>query len=210
MGPGLAREKTCAVRGASHRGPWPEPAVGGRGPRAVPLAPTLGAMVDSRFTTAAGVDDDAGPASPDSKIPSDPQPILGRTEEQTAEAKAFAVEAATLAADRRCEDVVCFDVRGRSALTDFVVIATGTSDRQMKTVAAEFQQLGRERGFTRYGGEEDRATTWVVADFVQVVVHLFEPETRAHYDLEMLWGDAPTLDLPRGGNTTGPLKSYPD
>ena len=161
-------------------------------------------MPDPRFTTAAEAET---PAVPDGEIPSDPQPILPRSEEETANAREFALEAATLAQDRRCEDVVCFDVRGRSALTDFVVIATGTSDRQMKTVATEFKQLGRERGFDRFGGEEDSATTWVVADFVQVVVHLFEPETRAHYDLEMLWGDAPTLELPRSAG--GPLKAYP-
>ncbi|BAM02441.1 ribosome silencing factor [Phycisphaera mikurensis] len=161
-------------------------------------------MPAPRFTTAA----EEGPAVADDEIPSDPQPILKRSDEETAEARAFALEAATLAHDRRCEDVICFDVRGQSALTDFVVVATGTSDRQMRTVAAEFQQLGRDRGFERYGGEEDKLTTWVVADFVGVVVHLFEPETRAHYDLEMLWGDAPTLDIP-GAEASGPLKPYP-
>ena len=178
--------------------------------QAAPVDPTrtLFPMPDPRFTTAATEADARTATAPsDAEIPSDPQPILPRTEEETANARAFALEAATLAQDRRCEDVVCFDVRGRSALTDFVVIATGTSDRQMKTVATEFKQLGRDRGFTRFGGEEDAATTWVVADFVQVVVHLFEPETRAHYDLEMLWGDAPTLELPRSEG--GPLKAYP-
>ena len=170
-------------------------------------------MANPRFTTAAEPEEESfqhDPEAPgDDAVPSDPQPILPRSEEQTADARAFAIDAATLAADRRCEDVICFDVRGRSALTDFVVIATGTSDRQMKTVAEEFQKLGKEKGFARFGGEEDKATTWVVADFVQVVVHLFEPETRAHYDLEMLWGDSPTLELPRSQNATGPLKAYP-
>lgn len=160
-------------------------------------------MSEPRFTTAAEPD----AVVSDEGVPSDPQPVLPRTEEETAAARAFALEVAELAQDRRCEDVVCFDVRGRSALTDFVIIATGTSDRQMQTVAREFQELGKATGFQRFGGEEDSATTWVVADFVQVVVHLFEPETRAHYDLEMLWGDAPTLDLPR--SSTGPLKPYP-
>lgn len=162
-------------------------------------------MSEPRFTTAAEPTADSLVSEAD--VPSDPQPILPRTDAETAAARAFALEVAQLAQDRRCEDVICFDVRGRSTMTDFVIIATGTSDRQMKTVAQEFGQLGKASGFQRFGGEEDSATTWVVADFVQVVVHLFEPETRAHYDLEMLWGEAPTLELPR--SSTGPLKPYP-
>ncbi len=110
-----------------------------------------------------------------------------------AEAHGFAVEAARLLADTKCEDVVVFDVRGLSHVTDFVVIGTGTSDRQMKSVAEDVEELGASQGFDRYGQERDDSTTWVVADFVEVVVHLFEPNTRAHYDLEMMWGDAPQV-----------------
>ena len=59
-------------------------------------------------------------------------------------------------------------------------------------------KLGRERfGLDRFGSERDDAATWLVLDFIDVMVHLFEPSTRAHYDLEMLWGDAPEVEWSR-------------
>jgi ribosome-associated protein len=107
--------------------------------------------------------------------------------------RAFIADACRLLADRHCEDIVAFDVRGMSQLTDFVVVASGTSDRQMKSVGGELAELARERGMTRYGSERDDSSTWIVLDFVDVMVHLFEPVARGHYDLEMLWGDAPRM-----------------
>ena len=111
--------------------------------------------------------------------------------------RTFAVQAAQLCADLHCEDVQILDVRGKSQLTDFIVIASGTSDRQMRSVAGDLGDLGREYDLKRYGSESDEARTWIVVDFVEVMVHLFEPATRAHYDLEMMWGDAPQIDWQR-------------
>lgn len=105
----------------------------------------------------------------------------------------FAIEAARLMADRHCEEILVLDVRGLSQLTDYVLIATGTSDRQMKSVGSEIAELGRTHGLRRYGSERDDSSRWIVLDFVDVMVHLFEPATRGHYDLEMLWGDAPKV-----------------
>lgn len=122
---------------------------------------------------------------------------------ETADAEAFAVAAARLMADFNCEDVLVFDVRGLSEVTHFVVIGTGTSDTQMRSVASDIGVLGKENDFQRYGGERDDASTWIVADFVEVVCHLFEPGTRAHYDLEMMWGDAPKLKWRRDPNPPG-------
>ena len=114
------------------------------------------------------------------------------------DARAFAIEAARLLADSHCEDVVIFDVSELSPVTRMVLIASGTSDRQIKSLIGHVSELGREMGFDRFGSERDEASTWMVADFVEVMVHLFEPVTRAHYDLEMLWGDAPRVSWHRG------------
>jgi len=116
--------------------------------------------------------------------------------------RAFAIQAARLINDSNTEDVVVFDVSGLSDLMDYVVIATGTSDRQLKSVGADVTLLGEQIGHERYGSDSDDTHTWVVLDFVDVVVHLFEPMARAHYDLEMLWGDAPRVkwrDTSRAG-----------
>lgn len=109
----------------------------------------------------------------------------------------FAIDAARLLSDSHCEDVIVLDVRGLSDLTDYVLIASGTSDRQIKSVGQDVEDLAKEAGFDRYGRDTDEDNTWLVLDFVDVIVHLFEPATRAHYDLEMMWGDAPQVEWRR-------------
>lgn len=120
-------------------------------------------------------------------------PPADRPAPQRLEAEQFAVAAAQLLNDYDCEDVRVLDVRGISPLTYFIVIASGTSDRQLRSLAKQVSALGEELGFERFGNDADEAATWIVADFVEVMVHLFEPNTRGHYDLEMLWGDAPEV-----------------
>ena len=107
--------------------------------------------------------------------------------------RSFAVEAARLLRDRHCEDILVFDVRGMSDVTDYIVIASGTSDRQIKSVGSELESIAKAAGVERFGTEVDEPTNWLVVDFVDIVVHLFEPAARAHYDLEMMWGDAPQV-----------------
>lgn len=84
--------------------------------------------------------------------------------------------------------MVVLDLKGLSPVTDFFVIGTGTSARQMRAVADDLEELAKELG--------DRVMTrsiddhWIVLDFVDVVIHIFSDEARAFYDLESLWGDA--------------------
>jgi ribosome-associated protein len=110
---------------------------------------------------------------------------------------AFAIDAANLLHDRHCEDVLLLDVRGLSQVCDHVLIGTGTSDRQMKSVAGELEDLGEEHEEPVYRTSRDEGGTWIVIDFVDLVVHLFEPNQRAYYDLESMWSDAGTVNWHR-------------
>lgn len=112
----------------------------------------------------------------------------------TDHAQRFAVHAARLLADCKCDDVVVQDLRGLSQLTDFHVIATGTSQRQIHSVTDDLKRLARAEDHTPIGVHGDGASTWVVADFVDVVVHLFDGSTRSYYDLESLWAEARRVD----------------
>jgi len=114
----------------------------------------------------------------------------------------FACQLAREMADGRCTDVIVIDVRTLSDVTHYILIGSGTSDRQIKSVARDLTDFALEHGHERYGGHSDDASTWIVADFVDAMVHLFEPSTRSHYDLEMMWGDAPRLDW----ETSAPAK----
>jgi ribosome-associated protein len=105
-------------------------------------------------------------------------------------AKEFAIAAAKIAQERHCSDIVVLDLRGLSSATDYFVIATGTSERQMRTVADEVSEMGRGQGMTRFGRAGYEQGRWILLDFVDVVVHLFDSEYRSFYELELLWGDA--------------------
>ncbi len=109
----------------------------------------------------------------------------------------FVIEAARLLRDRHCENIIALDVRGLSNLTDYILIATGTSDRQMKAVGHELEDLAKLHHLARIGREIDGSSTWLALDFVDVIAHLFEPATRTHYDLEMMWGDAKPIHWDR-------------
>jgi ribosome-associated protein len=110
-------------------------------------------------------------------------------------AKAFALDAAKVAAGRHCSDIVALDLRGKSPATDYFVIATGTSDRQMRAVADEICEAAKKQGLQRFGRAGYEQARWILLDFVDVVIHIFDSEYREYYDLELLWGDAEKLAI---------------
>ena len=109
----------------------------------------------------------------------------------------LAIEIARLFHDDKCTEVVVLDVRGMSPLTDYLVVGSGTSERQMASVLDHAVEIVEKRGGRAFGVTKDAGTLWLIADFVDVVAHLFEPNTRAVYDLEMLWGDARRVEWER-------------
>ncbi len=93
-------------------------------------------------------------------------------------------------------DLVTLDVRERCNFTDYMVFASGTSDRHLKAMAQEVVKALKERGMRPMNveGDDTPQTEWVLVDFIDVIVHLMMPETRALYQLEKLWS-APAADL---------------
>jgi ribosome-associated protein len=104
-------------------------------------------------------------------------------------AREFAIEAARLMADTRCNHIVVLDVSGISPVTDFLVIATGTSPRQMKTAVDDVEEMGEARDFRPLSHAGDGGANWTCVDFVDVVAHVFSQDARMFYDLDALWGD---------------------
>jgi len=109
----------------------------------------------------------------------------------------FAIEIARISHENKSEDVTVLDLRGISQVMDFSVICSGTSDRQMRTVAQRVQQYGRKVGEKPLGVCGIENATWIIIDYVEVVLHIFARPYRSYYDLELLWGDAPRLDWSR-------------
>ncbi len=109
----------------------------------------------------------------------------------------FAIELARIAHDSKSEDVVVLDLRGISSVTDFVIICTGTSDRQMRAVAEQVIEYGKKLGERPFGRSGFENAVWILLDYVDVVFHTFAKAYREYYDLELLWGDAPRLEWAR-------------
>lgn len=102
--------------------------------------------------------------------------------------------AARTAADNKGRDLVVLDLRSCTPIVDFFVIATGTSRRQVHTLAEEIDAALQGEGDERMGIEGYEASKWVVQDYGDVMVHIFDPETRDYYKLEELWADAVKVD----------------
>ncbi|MGB3544334.1 ribosome silencing factor [Rubrivirga sp.] len=107
------------------------------------------------------------------------------------ELAAIALEAAL---DKRARDVTVMDLRGISGEVDYFVIATGESDLQIRAIVEGVVMAIREQAGERPVARDGQpgSSRWIVLDYFDLAVHVFDPELRAHYDLERLWGDAPT------------------
>jgi ribosome-associated protein len=108
----------------------------------------------------------------------------------------LAMAAARTAADTKGKNIVVLDMREQTPIFDYFVIATGTSRRQLHAMSDEIDNvLEKELGDHRLGVEGYQESHWVIMDYGDVVVHLFDENTRSYYDLEGLWGNAPHVDL---------------
>ena len=101
---------------------------------------------------------------------------------------------ARLADDKKAEEITILDLRGSTYVTDFFVIASGRNLRHLDAVAQEIELEASKLGIKPFGSSGKRTGRWILLDYVDVVVHLFEPAWRELYDLELLWGDVPRLD----------------
>ena len=93
--------------------------------------------------------------------------------------------------DMKGVDVVSIDVRGQTSVTDFIVVASGTSNRHVRSLAENVIEKAKEAGQRPLGSEGQDSGEWVLVDLGVVVVHCFLPETRTFYDLEKLWEHRP-------------------
>ena len=103
-----------------------------------------------------------------------------------------------LADDKKAEDIVVLDVRKVSTITDYFVIATGTSEPHLRAIMDEIAEGLRDQcGLKPYGVDGSLQTAWLVLDYFDVIVHIMRPEVRQRYDLEGLWNDAAAVKPPK-------------
>jgi ribosome-associated protein len=118
------------------------------------------------------------------------------------DSKKWALIAARAADDKKAADIIVQEVRRLLLITDYFVIATGVNNRQVDAIAEAVEEaLRKEAGIKPIGREGLDEQTWVLLDYGDIVVHIFQPELREFYRLESLWSDAPLVDLAEAGIT---------
>jgi len=102
-----------------------------------------------------------------------------------------------IVADKKAMDVIVLDMADASSITDYFVICSGGSQRQVQAIADAIDEQLKQAGITSLGVEGYREGHWILMDYGDVIVHVFSQETREFYDLERLWANAPKIDLSR-------------
>lgn len=108
---------------------------------------------------------------------------------------ALAQRAAQIAIDNKAQDVVILDLRGVSDMTDFFIVASGTSDTAVRSIGQHVAEEMKKEGSPAYHVEGLEKGRWVLLDFVDFVVHIFHPTLRNFYQLERLWADAEQIPV---------------
>ena len=114
----------------------------------------------------------------------------------TTQAIELAVAAAEAAGDKLAQDIVAIDVSDHLVITDIFVICSGNTERQVKAIVDSIEERLHGLGVKRIRREGHAEGRWVLLDFGDIVVHAQLAEERVFYDLERLWGDCPSVQLP--------------
>jgi ribosome-associated protein len=118
------------------------------------------------------------------------------------DSRQWALIAARAADEKKARDIIVQNVRDVLLITDYFIIATGANNRQVDAITEAVEEaLRKEAGIKPIGREGLTEQTWVLLDYGDIVVHIFQPELREFYRLESLWSDAPLLELSEAGIT---------
>jgi len=109
--------------------------------------------------------------------------------------RTVARRAALAAAGKKGIDVIVLDVRKATDFTDFFVICTGAVDVHVRAIRDAVEEALFKAGWKPLSTEGEEQSRWILMDYVDIVVHIFQPDARGYYALERLWGDAPRMKI---------------
>jgi len=110
------------------------------------------------------------------------------------DSKEIAITCAKIADEKKALDIVILDVDKISAITDYFVICSAINERQLHAIADDMDKEMKKLSVMKLGMEGYREAKWVLIDYGDFIVHIFDKEIRGYYDLELLWGDAPKVE----------------
>jgi ribosome-associated protein len=111
------------------------------------------------------------------------------------DSKERAIKAAEAALDKKAADTVILELKDLTVIADYFVICSGDSTTQVKAIAENVEKKLKEDGIKPIGIEGNSSSLWILMDYGDVVVHVFENETRMYYELEKFWLDAPRIKI---------------
>jgi ribosome-associated protein len=122
----------------------------------------------------------------------------------TTDSSVLAQRAAQLCSEYKANDVVLLDLRGVTDMTDFFIVASGTSDTHVRSLGQHvLEDMKHKEGTAAHHVEGLEQGRWVLLDYVDFVVHIFHPTLRNFYQLERLWSDAEAIDVDSSGQGAG-------
>jgi ribosome-associated protein len=133
--------------------------------------------------------------------------LVARVPPQRETGRQLALMAAAAGLEKKAEDVQIIDVRGKVDYADYIVLMTGQSDRNVAAIARGVEEDLHQQGIRALALEGLPLARWVLIDFVDVVVHVFQAEWRGVYDLDGLWMDAARVAVPESGPARSEISS---
>lgn len=115
--------------------------------------------------------------------------LMGKTPEELVESIVKAID------DKRAQDIVVLDMKGISIMSDYNIITHASNSRLINAIADAVVETGRENGYEVDSIEGKQAGNWLLVDLGSVIVHIFTPEERNHYQLEGLWSEAKNVNV---------------
>ncbi len=119
-------------------------------------------------------------------------------EDMTTDSKTKSLLCLKVAIEKKALDPVLLEMKGLSSVTDYFLLCTGKSDRQVQAIARSIEETLEKKGIRPLGQEGVANGRWILMDYNDVVVHIFLEPIRKFYDLEGIWSDAPRIELPSG------------
>ena len=107
----------------------------------------------------------------------------------------YALLAAKVLDSKKATDITVIDIMEKASFADYMVIATGTSSTHVKALADEVEYQLDEAGFSVSHIEGHRGNGWILLDYIDIIVHIFDDDSREYYDLERLWEDGTVIEF---------------
>ena len=114
--------------------------------------------------------------------------------------------AVNAALEKKAKNIVILNIKNVTSFADYTVICSGTSDRQVQSIAASIEGSKKQAGALPLGIEGEKGGRWVLMDYADIVVHVFYEPVREFYDIERLWSDAPKMEV---ADDSAEVKSLP-